>query len=203
MKWVLRSALLAGAAVVALSTTTLAGTKVAPDTSDSSYRKGSVDRDGWEAWIGNLSGDVLAGASYWAENRSHNPLSCAQISLSYQWLMGCNEAVRRLTPIDFWRSHDAQYWNGWNKKVAAPAFVPGIPGEVSYAPTASYLPITPPTPEASARQCADFASQQTGVHFDAYYDEAASEWKTLGGNGGIYYFGKCMTARGYSLTQRN
>jgi hypothetical protein len=132
---------LTGLALTGLSGVALAE-RVEPDTSTASYQKGSNDRDAWEAWFSSLSGDVLAGASYWAENRSHNPISCTQMAAqskaSYVWLAACNEAQRRLASVDYYRKTDAQYWNGWNKKIA---FAPGIPGVPPVQPY--YPPIQP------------------------------------------------------------
>ena len=106
---------------------------VNPDTSSVSYRQGSMDRDAWESWYSRLTGSRLAGASYWANNRSHNPLPCGErANVTDVWLAGCMEAQRRLSSSDYFRGTDPQYWNGWNKKVA---FVPGIPGEQEPAQT--------------------------------------------------------------------
>jgi hypothetical protein len=136
---------------------------VSPDTSSMSYRHGSVDRDSWEEWYDSQQGQKKEGASYWAGNRSKNPLPCAEaFNVDDEGLFGCMEAQRRLALSDYLRKSDPQYWNGWNKK--AP-FVPGIPGEA--APSYS-----PPSGQALLEQSycsdADVTSQLTqlieGIH---------------------------------------
>ena len=137
----MRKFLMVGAIFCSMMTSSVFAETVPVDTSDPSYRQGSYDRDAWEAWFAGLSGARLAGASYWAENRSHNPIPCSVAANDvpdYQisdFLTGCTQAQARLRTVDYLRQTDAQYWNGWNKKVPAPAFVSGIPSEADSTPS--------------------------------------------------------------------
>ena len=215
MKRFLRSTIITGLALTGFSTVASAIVPVDPDTSTASYRKGSTDRDAWESWFSSLSGDVLAGASYWAENRSHNPISCGQMAAqsqaSYVWLAACNEAQRHLTPVDYYRKTDAQYWNGWNKKVAVAAFVPGIPGEIPapvqtvpayyppIQPTYAPAPVIPTEPNQLVKYCSRHAMAVTGGNFDVYYDAATEHYHTLGDSTSGFQWKKCMTENGKSI----
>lgn len=90
---------------------------VAADPSSNSYQKGSADRDAWETWFNGLTGSEKDGATYWTGQRSlQAPSPCnAHASNGNDWLSGCTEARRRLTPIDIGGKTDSQYWNGWNR----------------------------------------------------------------------------------------
>src|ERR1700722_2227435 len=84
-----------------------------------SYQQGSHDRDRWAGWYSNISGDFKEGATYWSSQRSlkqptlcHDPTNSLH---SLAWLTGCDTAYRFLTPVDYKRHTDPQYWFGWNK----------------------------------------------------------------------------------------
>jgi hypothetical protein len=96
---------------------------VPADPNSGSYQQGSAARDSWEAWFNGLTGSEREGAYYWAgQRRLKAPVPCsAHASNGDDWLSGCTEAKRRLTPVDIKRNTDPQYWNGWNKiGVASP-----------------------------------------------------------------------------------
>ncbi len=95
---------------------------VGADASSSGYQQGLADRDSWETWFNGLTGAESEGASYWTEERSRKtPVPCsAHASYGDDWLAGCTEAKRRLTPSDIKRRTDPQYWNGWNKVGVTP-----------------------------------------------------------------------------------
>jgi hypothetical protein len=49
----------------------------AAELEDASFQDGLAAREEWESWISSLTGDMRAGAEYWAGQRSlANPSSC-------------------------------------------------------------------------------------------------------------------------------
>lgn len=104
------------APIISRSTNASAAT-VAADPNSASYQQGLAARDAWETWFNGLIGSMRNGADYWTAQRSLKvPVPCsANASKGDDWLAGCTEAKRRLTPIDIGRKTDPQYWNGWNR----------------------------------------------------------------------------------------
>jgi hypothetical protein len=197
--------IVAALALAVITTVPSHATTVPPNSSDPSYRRGSNDRDAWESWINAQQGLYLDGATWWANNRnnpSRNGVTCEQASMSPEWIGGCNAARRMLTPTDFMRQTDAQYWNGWNKK---PPFVPGIPGETASGPTAPpYVPTPAPdrlvdtSPAALTAMCVRIVARQ-GLEVEAVYDEGAGHFTWIGDSVARFRWQQCMINRGTSF----
>lgn len=83
-----------------------------------SFARGLADRTHYEQWFATLSGDVRAGAAYWAENRSlthrGQTVSCSPAGASAAWARGCLWARQALDPTDAARLADPEYRRGWN-----------------------------------------------------------------------------------------
>jgi peptidoglycan hydrolase-like protein with peptidoglycan-binding domain/uncharacterized protein YecT (DUF1311 family) len=115
----------------------------APSPSESqpsaAFRQGQVDRQGWEAWSGTLTGDYRAGAEYWAGHRSlPNPGSCSASppSTGADWTAGCFAAQQKLAGADVRRKTESDYRLGWNSPpsvAAAQAPPPSPPPSVAPA----------------------------------------------------------------------
>lgn len=81
------------------------------------FRQGFADRQGWEQWVGSLSGPYLDGVTFWAGHRSdHKPPSCygdggADLG---PFTAGCLSAQHRLSLVDAQRKGDPEYRRGWN-----------------------------------------------------------------------------------------
>jgi hypothetical protein len=98
-----------------------------PSPSDSqpttAYARGAADFDAQKAWFASQSGDRLAGANYWAANRSiRRHASCVRAAAGYSgdqqdFAAGCEDAKRWLGPIDARRA-DPQYRQGFNDEAA-------------------------------------------------------------------------------------
>lgn len=77
--------------------------------------QGHTDRVGFETWIGGLTDDQRRGANFWAAERSKpKPASCSVAAPSPDYTTGCQEAQRRLAPLDVRRKTDPSYRKGWN-----------------------------------------------------------------------------------------
>lgn len=76
------------------------------------YDRGLADRTAYEKWIAGTSGNVRAGAEYWAGQRSlAQPGACDG---SPEFVAGCTQAKERLTPTDVLRKSQPDYKLGWN-----------------------------------------------------------------------------------------
>ena len=76
------------------------------------FQKGLADRSKWESWYGSLSGDLQAGAYYWAGQRSlAHPGPCEGSSM---FITGWQQAKERLTAADALRKSEPDYKLGWN-----------------------------------------------------------------------------------------
>jgi hypothetical protein len=82
------------------------------------YAQGWDDRDAWEKWFQNLTGDYGAGAASWAARRSGtNPGTCKGTNaaeMSTEWQSGCAAAQQRLERADELRRTESDYREGWN-----------------------------------------------------------------------------------------
>lgn len=83
------------------------------------FLQGQADRQRYEAWFASLSGDYLAGASYWTANRSRRPPpACSGTGVPFQvdatWSQGCLAAQRELGAADVMRLSSPDYRRGWN-----------------------------------------------------------------------------------------
>lgn len=92
------------------------------DETSPAFLQGQRDRQDFDAWYGGLSGDYLAGATYWTAHRSlPNPGSCAARppGSSDAWTTGCQAAQQRLAGADVRRKTEPDYRSGWNHPPAA------------------------------------------------------------------------------------
>jgi hypothetical protein len=81
----------------------------------SAYAEGRLARIQYEGWYNSLSeGDYKEGASFWAANRSIQPVpSCVRLGMP-QWEAGCSAARARLAASDIRRRSEKDFWWGWN-----------------------------------------------------------------------------------------
>lgn len=89
-------------------------------TANSPESQGHADRQAFEAWFGGLSGEQRAGAEFWAKERSDpKPVSClgAEGSSDPEFVVGCQDAQRRLALPDVRRRTEPDYRKGWNADV--------------------------------------------------------------------------------------
>jgi hypothetical protein len=90
----------------------MASTPVPKATTTPMYDRGLADRTAYEQWIAGTSGNVRAGAEYWAGQRSlAQPGTCDG---SPEFVAGCTQAKERLTPTDVLRKSQPDYKLGWN-----------------------------------------------------------------------------------------
>lgn len=149
--------------------------RAAPATPPSdAYEDGA---DAWRslvAWLAALPPDRRAGADYWAANRSrpgHGTCGAAADLLPAtidraDYLSGCEEASRRLAPIDTRRLSEPEYRAGFNEAAQEEPIPP--PGQ-SPPPTPPAPSVTPPPPapvyseprSAPAEEPAPHAEQTT------------------------------------------
>lgn len=96
----------------------------------SPVERGLADRTELQQWIAGLSGDFGRGAEWWAAHRSlSNPGTCTgPTARTQQFVLGCEAAKARLTPIDIKRKSDSEYRRGWNSftSTTTPAPAPDI-----------------------------------------------------------------------------
>lgn len=80
------------------------------------FQGGLADRAELEQWVAGLSGDFRRGAEWWAGRRSlPNAGTCGSVpGLSSEFILGCEAARARLTPIDLKRKADPEYRRGFN-----------------------------------------------------------------------------------------
>jgi hypothetical protein len=83
----------------------------------SAYAQGLADRLKWQKWLYGLTGDMHAGAAFWASERSNpNPGSCYEGTgqTNNDFKIGCLTAKEMLRPTDARRKADPDYRQGWN-----------------------------------------------------------------------------------------
>lgn len=81
------------------------------------YRQGGEDWRGLQAWFGSQTGDRRVGVDYWAANRSvAGRASCAVAASGEksEFIAGCEEAKRKLAPIDDRRRTSPEYRAGFS-----------------------------------------------------------------------------------------
>jgi hypothetical protein len=86
-------------------------------TSAIAFEEGRMDRQSFETWFAEISGDYREGASYWAGQRSlPKPGSCAAPNNVRRgdFTAGCLAAQQRLAAADQRRKTDPEYRRGWN-----------------------------------------------------------------------------------------
>ena len=76
------------------------------------FAAGIADRNGYERWIQGLTGDYLAGATYWTAHRSIPKEAHCPSGGNLQ--QGCVAALQRLAVPDMRRKSDPDYRQGWN-----------------------------------------------------------------------------------------
>jgi hypothetical protein len=92
-----------------------------PPGPSAAFRRGQADRQQWDSWLAGQSGDSLAGATYWFSHRNdpHAP-NCpvAQVNLhtSYEWMFGCDAAMKQLAVPDTMRRMSTDYRLGWDSR---------------------------------------------------------------------------------------
>jgi hypothetical protein len=94
-----------------------------PAPSDA-FHQGQADRNGWETWVAGLPPDQLAGAEYWAGQRSlphPGPCAAPTADAGSNWSSGCFAAQQRLSPSDVRRKTEPEYRRGWNNPESADA----------------------------------------------------------------------------------
>jgi hypothetical protein len=112
-----------------------------------SYAQGTADWGSLSGWFNSQTGDRAAGANYWATNRNASGhLSCGDAASNYKifgdkaaFADGCQEAKRRLDPIDDRRHTDPQYRLAFSDAakrlpLQANAAVPSVPAPATSAP---------------------------------------------------------------------
>lgn len=91
-----------------------AGT-VPPAVASPTFLAGRRARMDYEAWFSSVSGDVRAGAEWWAGVRSHAPrdhITCE--TGTPLWIVGCKQAQTLLAPTDNRRRAEPDFRAGWN-----------------------------------------------------------------------------------------
>lgn len=93
-----------------------ASAETAPSADASpTFLAGRRARMEYEAWFNSVSGDVRAGAEWWAGVRSHaqrDHLTCE--TGTPLWVVGCKQAQTVLAPNDSRRRADPDFRAGWN-----------------------------------------------------------------------------------------
>jgi hypothetical protein len=109
------------------STASVAAPTPSATQPSAAFQQGLADRQGWEDWFGSQTGDYLAGAEYWASQRSErHPGPCVRTDGNTAWVAGCREAHGRLAPTDARRLSEPEYRSGWNA-FEEPVAVPQAP----------------------------------------------------------------------------
>jgi Restriction endonuclease len=170
----------------------------ADDNQTDAYRQGVTDWRTLQSWFDLQTGDRRAGADYWAGNRSNaGHKSCSSAASDYigdraGFAAGCEEAKRRLDPVDARRLADSDYRAGFSDgarqiplssgnvppvtrdspsivstetsplRSGIPAIVP--PSNSMAAPSQS---VTPAVPNRTVSQSATYQSYQQGSRIPA------------------------------------
>lgn len=97
-----------------------------------SFQQGVADRAAMEQWVAGLTGEFKRGVNWWAARRSLvNPGACnGPAATSSEFVLGCEAAKARLTPVDIKRKSDPDYRRGWNTYTVvpiSPSMSPGLP----------------------------------------------------------------------------
>jgi hypothetical protein len=80
-----------------------------------SYVQGRQARQNYEQWlVGVPAGEYLAGATFWASNRSLKPQPTCTNQAQPAWQSGCVDSRARLAPADRRRNTEPNFWWGWN-----------------------------------------------------------------------------------------
>lgn len=139
-----------------------AATESTPSADNGDFTRGQSDRVRYETWFHSLSGDFLAGATFWEANRSvPRHAGCSGVdspSTGDEWTRVCLAAQQQLSSPDRLRLNSPDYRRGWNHPPAGtdlsqPALNPEAPAPASETTTpatsdaSSIAPPTAPEPE--------------------------------------------------------
>jgi hypothetical protein len=139
-----KKTILAAASAVAL----LSGAAAQADEA-ASYAQGHADWQTYKPWFDAQTGDRAAGTKYWAANRNvPGHMSCDEAASGYKtfgdkltFTVGCQEAKRRLDPIDARRNSDPEYRLGFAD--AAKGLSPQADAPVTLARASATAPEPP------------------------------------------------------------
>jgi hypothetical protein len=111
----------------------------------SDFQQGLADRQAWESWFTNLSGEYQAGALWWTGQRSQpQPGYCG--TLGGQATTGCFAAKARLDISDYRRKTNPTYRQGWNSYTLAPPPAQASVPAPAPAPVVIQVPVSAPAP---------------------------------------------------------
>ena len=105
--------------------------------------QGRADRLAFEIWLRGLDIDQRRGADFWAGERSKSrPVSCSASNNNSNFLIGCQDAQRRLAPLDIRRKTESDYRKGWNANVDISAIAPSSTSSVIVDRSSSSQPVS-------------------------------------------------------------
>ncbi len=146
-------------------------TATAQASTSSAFQEGLADRQAWEGWYDNITGDYRNGALYWSSQRSlAHPGSCK--ALGGYATDGCRAARERLSGSDAERKSDPDYRSGWISYQAPQN------QQVASAPSASPPPLNEPMvtmPAAPVAAQAPAASSQEPAGLTWYVGHMGAE----------------------------
>lgn len=136
------------------------------------FHSGQAARLRYEAWVHSLTGDHLAGASYWEAHRSvPDSAPCTAASnptASSEWIAGCMAARQVLAGPDRLRHMSPEFRSGWNHPPPS-GMAPIVPpptnttiidaGEVPPAASAPIAETPPPQSLPTAAPPAEYKPQ--------------------------------------------
>lgn len=133
--------------LAAVSAVTLLSGAAAHADEAASYAQGFADWQTFKPWFDAQAGDRAAGVRYWAANRNvPNHQSCTDAGSDFKmfgdkltFTVGCQEAERRLDPIDARRRSDPEYRLGFADaaKGLSPQANAPVPSAQALAPQAN------------------------------------------------------------------
>ena len=109
------------------------------------FQQGQADRQSWETWLANLTGEQRAGAHYWVAHRSMSHRSArdaAPPSTGADWTTGCLAAQTLVNAADVRRKTEPKYRLGWNNP--SPIEAPHKAAEPARSPNSAQPPTEPP-----------------------------------------------------------
>jgi hypothetical protein len=124
--------------------TTPAATATPPAAEPSpASAEGLADRQAWEHYFNELSGQTKEGAEWWTAHRSEKGASCQPTTTEQQgqWQTGCLSAKRQLDPTDERRLAEPDYrlgWNSYTEPTSQPTTAPGASASGSTAAMGAY-----------------------------------------------------------------
>jgi hypothetical protein len=135
-----------------------AAAQVPPAGQSEAYDQGAADWRDLQAWVDAQTGDRRAGVDYWAASRNDpNHKSCGDAANGYSagdkvaFIAGCQEAKRRLDPIDVRRA-DTRYRAGFSDAVKQFSIAANPTPPAAQSPSSGpnlvpgLQPLAPPSP---------------------------------------------------------